>query len=172
MVNAVLALANSIWFVNNGQEDKILNRNWLNDNIASIYGLQLNTLNDDFYQKLLQLRKVTIDILESRNLEPYTSQLNHYMSMAPTYHQIMMENKVLVMEERSNASMEFQLLSQLSNAIISLFSMDRITDIKHCANDECQFFFLDNSKNKSKKYCSSKCNNLMKVRRFRSKDHS
>ncbi|RIX48743.1 zf-CGNR multi-domain protein [Paenibacillus nanensis] len=40
--------------------------------------------------------------------------------------------------------------------------------IRLCDNDNCKWVFLDDTRNRSKRYCEDKtCGNLMKVRRFR-----
>ncbi|MFC4101695.1 CGNR zinc finger domain-containing protein [Paenibacillus xanthanilyticus] len=43
--------------------------------------------------------------------------------------------------------------------------------IKYCDNPNCLWVFLDETRNRTKRYCDDKlCGNLMKVRRFRAKN--
>lgn len=45
--------------------------------------------------------------------------------------------------------------------------------IKYCDNPNCLWVFLDETRNRTKRYCDDKlCGNLMKVRRFRAKGKS
>lgn len=41
--------------------------------------------------------------------------------------------------------------------------------LKCCANPECGWFFYDESKNQTRKWCDNACASLLKVRRFRSR---
>lgn len=43
--------------------------------------------------------------------------------------------------------------------------------LKCCANPECGWFFYDESKNQTRKWCDNACASLLKVRRFRSRAH-
>lgn len=45
--------------------------------------------------------------------------------------------------------------------------------IRICGNDNCRWIFLDDTRNRSKRFCNDKtCGNLMKVRRFRERKKS
>lgn len=43
--------------------------------------------------------------------------------------------------------------------------------LKCCANPECGWFFYDESKNQTRKWCDNACASLLKVRHFRSRAH-
>lgn len=51
---------------------------------------------------------------------------------------------------------------------ILLFEKDR-TRIRICEHPECSCLFIDESKNHSKRHCTDKCSNVMKMRRHREK---
>lgn len=48
---------------------------------------------------------------------------------------------------------------------------DRSRRLKICANDDCRWVFVDESRNRTKRWCDDKCcGNLMKVRAFRARN--
>jgi len=48
---------------------------------------------------------------------------------------------------------------------------DRSHRLKICANDDCRWIFVDESRNRTKRWCDDKCcGNLMKVRAFRARN--
>jgi predicted RNA-binding Zn ribbon-like protein len=49
---------------------------------------------------------------------------------------------------------------------VNLLTSDRLDRVKRCASEECGWFFLDVSKNKSRRWCDmNECGNRMKARR-------
>ena len=48
--------------------------------------------------------------------------------------------------------------------LISEYALERL---KICSNPECDWFFYDESKSKTKKWCENTCASLIKVRKFR-----
>ncbi|OEH92663.1 CGNR zinc finger domain-containing protein [Bacillus solimangrovi] len=60
-------------------------------------------------------------------------------------------------------------MSEIALSFAQTIASHHYEKIKVCENKECQFFFFDTSKNNSKKFCCTKCANLIKVRRFREK---
>lgn len=61
-----------------------------------------------------------------------------------------------------------QILWPIVRSIEELLFSDRIDRIRHCAGEECSYIFLDTSRNRSRRYCSTTaCGNRDRVRRFR-----
>lgn len=60
-------------------------------------------------------------------------------------------------------------ISEIVESFIKLLSEENKNRIKCCENPECKWFFYDETKNQTKRWCDSKCANLMKVRKFRAK---
>ncbi|HTZ55589.1 MAG TPA: CGNR zinc finger domain-containing protein [Candidatus Acidoferrum sp.] len=59
------------------------------------------------------------------------------------------------------------LLSDICLAIVELFAGAKGARIKHCANPQCERFFLDESKSGTRAWCSMKtCGNRMKAARY------
>ena len=57
----------------------------------------------------------------------------------------------------------------IADLLVSLIELgDRSNRLKMCANDQCHWLFLDESKNRSRQWCgSATCGNRERVRRFR-----
>lgn len=56
----------------------------------------------------------------------------------------------------------------IARSAAGLLSGDRLARVRECAGDGCSMLFLDESKNRSRRFCStSTCGNAMRVRRFR-----
>lgn len=64
--------------------------------------------------------------------------------------------------------MVFGLRCALFCALLTEYAPERL---KCCANPECGWFFYDESKNQTRKWCDNACASLLKVRRFRSRAH-
>lgn len=63
-----------------------------------------------------------------------------------------------------------QLLWPIARSAVDTLGSDRIARIRECAADDCQWLFLDTSKNGSRRFCnSSSCGNATRVRRFRAR---
>jgi len=116
------------------------------------------------------LRELIIDTLENNNIMQNIEKVNYYLSTASFKHNIMVSNNKIIHYHTSDDSINEQLMSKIASDLIKLFNNSTSKGIKRCLNPECKMYFVDNSKNNSKKYCSSRCNNLIKVRRFREKN--
>jgi predicted RNA-binding Zn ribbon-like protein len=62
------------------------------------------------------------------------------------------------------------LLSPVLLAAAELLVSEEFTRIRACGNDECGWLFIDRSRNRSRKWCSSEsCGNRIRVRQFYSR---
>jgi predicted RNA-binding Zn ribbon-like protein len=60
------------------------------------------------------------------------------------------------------------LLASVVLSFVRTIAGGRADRVRICGNRDCQWVFLDDTRNRSKRYCDdSMCGNLMKVRRFR-----
>jgi len=168
-VQLSITLANSIWFINHGHADVIYDLKWINDNLASSLGIQLDQISESFFIQLESLRNMIINILNEKNILKHLEQLNQTMALANYHNRVYTKDGEPIVEQISFSENKNQLLSAIAMDIVQLYMTDKLTHIKICSNNECQFFYIDYSKNNSKKYCSSKCSTLIKVRRHRSK---
>lgn len=58
-------------------------------------------------------------------------------------------------------------LHEIAASFAQVLSSEEIKRIKVCENPECREVFYDESKNQTKRWCSTACGNLIKVREFR-----
>ena len=66
-----------------------------------------------------------------------------------------------------------RMLWDVSRSAADLFSSSRLARVRQCAAPACQKFFLDASKNRSRRFCSSAtCGTAARVRRFRERQKS
>lgn len=63
------------------------------------------------------------------------------------------------------------LLWPIALSVLEVLSSNAANRIGQCAADDCDWFFLDTSKNRSRRYCStSGCGNAARIRRFRARN--
>lgn len=63
------------------------------------------------------------------------------------------------------------LLWPVALSALEVLGSDAANRIGQCAADDCDWFFLDTSKNRSRRYCSaSGCGNAARIRRFRARN--
>jgi predicted RNA-binding Zn ribbon-like protein len=61
----------------------------------------------------------------------------------------------------------WQPLMRVGQSAVDLLTSDQLGQLKACANPRCAVFFIDQSRNHSRRWCSmARCGNLIKVTRF------
>lgn len=61
----------------------------------------------------------------------------------------------------------WQPLLRVSQSAVDLLTSDRLDLLRACANPRCSVFFIDQSRNRTRRWCSmARCGNLIKVTRF------
>ncbi len=146
--------------------EKAINYEWLTE----MYNLKNESVSSfTRLQEIEKLRTLAIDILENENLLQNIDEVNYFLSSASFKHNIIVDNNRITQFHVSDDNEIDQLISKITSDLIKLFSSSTNNAIKRCLNPQCQMYFVDNSKNNSKKFCCSRCSNLIKVRRFREK---
>jgi predicted RNA-binding Zn ribbon-like protein len=118
------------------------------------------------------LREATAELLyselEGRTANPHTLKtLETFVRQARTHQELVRNGSKLVWEfAESNApELPLWLLSMESGELVT---SDAIQKLRACGNPECQWLFLDSSKNHTRRWCDMKiCGNRMKARRFK-----
>ena len=65
------------------------------------------------------------------------------------------------------------LLWQIARSAADLLASEQLPFVRACSSKECEWFFLDTSKNHHRRWCDMKrCGNRAKVRRFYAKKKS
>ena len=66
-----------------------------------------------------------------------------------------------------------QVQAEIAASLASTLAEGEGVRIRFCENPDCQWVFLDDTRNHTKRFCDDKlCGNLMKVRRFRARRKS
>jgi len=162
-----LILANSIWHKEHTDKEALKDVHWVTKHLIGDLEISLPKISKDFFEDLCSLRSLVITVLKDRDINKYGDDLNRFLSQVEYTPQIIMTKDQPLLKMVSYSEPESQLLASIAMDLIELFTKNNILKVKRCANEECQFFYIDYSKNKSKKYCSSRCSNLIKVRRHR-----
>lgn len=169
MTNKAILLANSIWFKNHENHEVLENNLWIKEQLERENYDILCPFSDDFLKQIMELRGLILEILSSKDITCKLDVVNSFLSKS-TY--VPLATKIhenLSISWQARSSIENQIISEITQDLVNLFSEKKIDHVKICSNDACRYYYIDNSKNKSKKFCCSKCSNLIKVRRHRSK---
>jgi predicted RNA-binding Zn ribbon-like protein len=106
---------------------------------------------------------------EAEDLE----KLNRELSIARRRQRLSTADKAFVFEWINAAEALDAMLWQISESATALLINGDLTRIRRCANDVCNWLFLDTSRNRTRQWCVMKdCGNLAKVRRFRAKNRA
>ena len=162
-------LANSIWFMEHKDNDVLLDLEWTNENLNTTGEPMTQNVTSNFVAQLKLLRNYVIQLFEKGSLDYEINDLNLFLKNDISYQQLVKTNEGLTVVKTSLASVEERILSNIVLGMIQLINDQSTSRIHRCDNADCQFYFMDLSKNHSKKYCSIKCNNVAKVRRYRAK---
>jgi len=120
----------------------------------------------------LNYRKLIRDSF--KNYLEYNSSLdnlikvsNNILLKSLVHPQILIKDDIYVLEYISNTSNHNRLLSILAIEFIKLLSSEKFKYLKKCDNHKCSLYFIDTSKNHSRRWCSMDiCGNRSKVNSF------
>jgi predicted RNA-binding Zn ribbon-like protein len=154
--NLSLILINSIWYKDYENREILEEDTWVQENLGANYCLE----------KLFELRSIFLDILRKDMLQDYMEALNKMISQSSYFPRLDYDQGSYSISWKNEGALESKIILDF----FKLISSDYFSQIKTCQNDQCHYFFIDYSKNHSKKFCSSRCSNYVKVKRFRNKD--
>ncbi len=165
----ILNLANSLWFLNHKQKDVLKDDNWINAHLNHTGARLTSTPTSTFTNNLKRVRNSLVEILEGACIENHIDFFNQCLEKALFYNRLTISDDKPILQRVHATSHEDRLIADIIIELIDAVDKDLILKIRKCGVPDCQFFFLDKSKNQNKKYCSVQCNNVAKVRRFRQK---
>ncbi|MAC84272.1 MAG: hypothetical protein CL624_09065 [Arcobacter sp.] len=125
-----------------------------------------------YFEEILNYRKLIRDSF--KNYLEYNSSLdnlikvsNNILLKSLVHPQILIKDDIYVLEYISNTSNHNRLLSILAIEFIKLLSSEKFKYLKKCDNHKCSLYFIDTSKNHSRRWCSMDiCGNRSKVNSF------
>lgn len=129
---------------------------------------------DEIINGLLELRAFLAKLLEDYTREGSISleainRINYYLATSAC-------RRVMEKGERGLGitiqpiSFDWNwIMAEITTSFVELIEHGDYNRIKLCENPECKWFFYDETKSRTKRWCDDRCASLMKVRRFRSK---
>lgn len=118
-----------------------------------------------------QMRRIVMAVVRGEAAQPEdVDALNRALVLAPSYMHVTADSDGLgYMLEQVNPAQGWELIhGRIAESFAQLLTSQDVRRIKICDNDDCQWVFFDESRNRVRRWCDDKmCGNLMKVRRFR-----
>ncbi|MBS7527771.1 CGNR zinc finger domain-containing protein [Fusibacter paucivorans] len=161
-------LVNTFWYLEYEKIEELDNLQWLNTYLLPPED-QLDTISEEALTVLKELRQFARDLFDGNISEDVTAKLNGYLAGTPYYPRIEETSNGSRITFKPNGDGVAKLLTDVALELATLLTEEQISSIKRCQNEACGYYFLDNSKNQSRKFCSKKCNSLIKTRNFRAR---
>jgi predicted RNA-binding Zn ribbon-like protein len=105
--------------------------------------------------------------------ESHLRTLNRFLSEAPAVGKVTWHKRGFVRSFRDITERPDGPLRQLVDAGVSLITSTDILKVRECGEKTCRWFFLDKSKNHSRRWCDMQlCGNRSKAKRFYARKHN
>lgn len=155
--------------------DDLLQPTWLEAFLVR-WNLQVSEAADapplDLLLALRTLLQRIVEVLASGNQPSMTdmSALNAYLLNAPLQRHLLQEGQqyrlAMIPLERNWHWVHAEIVASFAELLVKHDPLR----LKVCANEHCRYVFYDESKSRTRRYCTiDKCANLVKVRRFRAR---
>lgn len=163
------------WRGSGHREDRLRKTEWL-QSFLEAWGLQAplpHSTDDPQIAELVELRISLRRMVEAvARGEDITSEdlaeLNRVMAMAPSHQRIELRENEYWLEQVSNTKGWNLVMVRIVESFADLLVHQEKRRLKICDNQDCQWVYYDESRNRVRRWCDDKaCGNLMKVRRFR-----
>jgi len=94
--------------------------------------------------------------------------LNQILALAPSHLRLSIVEQEYRLEQVSAVAGWTSVMGRIAESFADLLVHQDRRRLKICDNQDCQWIFFDESRNRVRRWCDDKaCGNLMKVRRFR-----
>ncbi|MDH4620149.1 ABATE domain-containing protein [Brevibacillus sp. AY1] len=163
------------WRGSGRREDRLRKTEWL-QSFLEAWGLQAplpHFTDDPQIAELVELRISLRRMVEAvARGEDITSEdlaeLNRVMAMAPSHQRIELRENEYRLEQVSDTMGWNLVMARIVESFADLLVHQEKRRLKICDNQDCQWVYYDESRNRVRRWCDDKaCGNLMKVRRFR-----
>jgi len=101
--------------------------------------------------------------------ESHLETINNYLSTMVFNYELIKEDDAFELGIKMNHEHAETFYVKVMMSVIELITEFDLLRVKCCDNPDCNWYFYDNSKNRSRKWCDNTCATLMRVRKFRSK---
>ncbi len=125
-------------------------------------------------ESLLELRTFLAKVLEDYTKESLISceaikRINHCLAISACTRAVEQgEHGIRVTIQPLSFDWNW-VIAEITTSFVHLIEHGNKERIKICENPDCQWFFYDETKSRTKRWCDDKCASLMKVRKFRAK---
>jgi len=127
-----------------------------------------------FYKEIIEYRALMRNsfkeyIQENKPLELLVEKTNNILIKSQT-HPLIQKNEQSYSLEFVPKKTENLLLTKIAIELVKLLSSKEFKYLKKCDNHKCSLYFIDTSKNHSRRWCSMEiCGNRAKVSKFNKK---
>jgi len=144
--------------INNSQKERLLHAGWENESKA-------NQIYDDSLQLRESFYNFIVNMMNRDEISPANMQLiNQWLSKAFSNMELTQLNNHFLLDWNEESFGLESVLWPIIRAFADLVTSEDINNIKQCSN--CGYLFVDNSKNKSRRWCSMEiCGNRVKALR-------
>lgn len=117
------------------------------------------------------LRRMVVDLATQQPLSAaHLEELNAFLAQAPVQQQVQPVPGGVRLVSLPLEAGWMGVVTQVATSWADLMSRMEFDRLKVCANPSCHWVFLDQSHNRSRRWCRQwACGNLMKVRQFRAR---
>jgi predicted RNA-binding Zn ribbon-like protein len=99
--------------------------------------------------------------------ESHLQALNKALSEARAFEEVVWHNRSFIRSSRDVTERPDGPLRQLVQAAVGLITSSDIDNVRECSEKTCRWFFLDRSRNHSRRWCDMQlCGNRSKAKRF------
>ncbi len=154
--------------------DRLLQPEWLEEFVLRWNLAVADPVNEEVLQKLLGLRSLLqhiVDALPARAVaDEDLHALNVILTSTPHVQRLLWDGQNFQIEATPVFRDWNWVIAEIAGSFAELLVNGDIRRIKVCENEYCRCIFYDESKSRTRRYCSNaKCGNLWKLRRFRAR---
>jgi len=175
MKELCLDFLNTRWYLTHKFNKEILADPTLLKEFLETRQLYIETiLSFEIIKRLLELRAFLANVLVNYMKDHLISlevikKINYYLSLS-TYKRVVEQGELEFQITMQPLYFDWNwIMAEITNSFVDLIESGDNSRIKICDNPDCNWFFYDETKNRTKRWCDNKCASLIKVRKFRSK---
>lgn len=171
----VLDFLNTRWYLTHKFDEEILTNSLRRKEFLEMRHLHVKAAcTDEIVKSLLELRRFLAEVLEGYIVKGEVSaaaieKIQCYLA-SMTYRKAVRSSEKGIQLFIEPLEYDWNwIIAEIVVSFIELVEQGEKNRIKMCENPDCKWFFYDETKSRTKRWCDDKCANLMKVRNFRAK---
>ena len=158
-------------------EDRLLSTEWWKQLIArwnfSVEGLPDASTIVTFHELRALMQRVVQALLQHHvPVEQDIMSLNSYLDKVPSKLELTKAGKEFQLQQVSLIGGWEHVLGEVAISFAMLLAQHDPSRIKQCENPDCRWIYYDESANQSRRWCEDSCANLIRVRRFRTRQQA